>query len=102
MPLDLTVQQNDLDRIIAGTHWTPHSVLGPHATTIDGRPGLVIRAWLPQTEEVVAVTDSTLWRMTRIREEGLYEAFLPDTTHLPSYTLRVTQHDGTVAEIHDP
>ena len=102
MSIDLTVQQDDLDRLIAGTHWAPHSVLGPHATTIDGRPGLVIRAWLPEIKDVEVVSDSILWRMTRIREEGLYEALLPDTPLAPSYTLRLTRHDGTVAEIHDP
>ncbi|THJ18069.1 MAG: 1,4-alpha-glucan branching protein GlgB [Nitrospira sp. CG24B] len=102
MPSDLTLQQDNLDRLIAGTHWAPHSILGPHATTIDGRPGFAIRAWLPQIKDVEVVSDSILWRMTRIREEGLYEALLPDTPLAPSYTLRLTRHDGTVAEIHDP
>ncbi|MGZ8366866.1 MAG: GlgB N-terminal domain-containing protein, partial [Nitrospira sp.] len=107
MSSDLTVQQDNLDRLIAGTHWAPHSVLGPHATTIGGRPGFTIRAWLPQikdvdVKDVEVVSDSVLWRMTRIREEGLYEALLPDTPLAPSYTLRLTRHDGTVAEIHDP
>lgn len=102
MPIELTVQQDDVDRLIAGTHWAPHSVLGPHATTIDGRPCLAIRAWLPQVKDVEVVSDSILRRMTLIREEGLYEALLPDTTQAPSYKLRVTHHDGAVAEIHDP
>ncbi|MGB4068984.1 MAG: 1,4-alpha-glucan branching protein GlgB [Nitrospira sp.] len=102
MPSDLTVQQDNLDRLITGTHWAPHAVLGPHPTIIDGRPGFAIRAWLPQIKDVEVVSDSILWRMTRIREEGLYEALLPDTTLAPSYTLRLTRHDGTVAEIHDP
>jgi 1,4-alpha-glucan branching enzyme len=102
MPLELTIQQDDLDRLIAGTHWSPHSILGPHATTIDGRPFLVIRAWLPQIKDIEAISDSSLWRMTRIHEEGLYEALLTDTTQTPFYKLRITRHDDTVAEIHDP
>lgn len=40
--------------------------------------------------------------MTRIREEGLYETLLPDITQAPPYRLRVTRHDGTVTEVHDP
>ena len=102
MSLDLTIQQDDLDRLIAGTHWAPHSVLGPHATTINGRPSLVIRAWQPDLKDVEVASDSTLWRMTRIHEAGLFEALLPDTTQAPSYKLRVTRQDGTVADIHDP
>lgn len=102
MPSDLTAQQDNLDRLIAGTHWAPHSVLGPQATTIDGHPGFTIRAWLPQIKDVEVVSDSILRRMTRIREEGLYEALLPNIPLAPSYTLRLTRHDGTVTEIHDP
>ena len=44
MSIDQPIQQDNLDRLIAGTHWAPHSVLGPHATTIDGHPGFAIRA----------------------------------------------------------
>lgn len=102
MSLDLTIQQDDLDRLITGTHWAPHTVLGPHPTTIDGRPGFAIRAWLPQIKDVEAVSDSILKPMTRIREEGLYETLFPETTLAPSYKLRVTGLNGTVADIHDP
>ena len=102
MSLEPAIQQDDLDRLITGTHWGPHSVLGPHPTTIDSGPALMIRAWLPQVKDVEVVSDSTLWRMSRVREEGLYEALLPDATQALSYKFRVTHHDGTVAEIHDP
>lgn len=102
MHLDLTVQQDDLDHLIAGTHWAPHSILGPHPTTIDGSPFLSIRAWLPHIKDVEVVSDSFLSRMTLIREDGLYEALLPGATFAPTYKFRITHHDGTVAEIHDP
>lgn len=38
MSIELTDQQDDFDRIIEGTHWNPHSVLGPHPTTVDAVP----------------------------------------------------------------
>ena len=101
MSVEQTIEQDDFDRLIAGTHWNPHSVLGPHVTTVDNRPHLAIRAWLPNVTDVEIVSDSILRRMIRIREEGLYEALLPDTTRIPSYLLRITQHDGTITEIHD-
>ena len=102
MPIELTVQQDDVDRLIAGIHWNPHSILGPHPITIDSRPHLAIRAWLPDVKNVEVVVDSILWRMTRIREEGLYEALLPDMPQAPSYQLRITQFDGTTTEMQDP
>ncbi|MBX3325863.1 MAG: 1,4-alpha-glucan branching protein GlgB [Nitrospira sp.] len=40
--------------------------------------------------------------MTRIFEEGLYEALLPDTISIPSYRLRITHLDDAVTETSDP
>ena len=97
-----TVQQGDIDRLRTGTHWDPHSVLGPHVISINDRPHLAIRAWQPGVKEVALLSNSVLWRMTRIFEEGLYEALLPDTTSIPSYQLRITQPDGAVTETSDP
>jgi 1,4-alpha-glucan branching enzyme len=38
MPSHTEVQTEDLDRLMAGTHWNPRSILGPHRSTIDGAP----------------------------------------------------------------
>ena len=97
-----TVLQDDVDRLRAGTHWDPHSVLGPHVISINGRPHLAIRAWQPGVKEVALLSNSVLWRMTRVYEEGLYETLLPDTTAIPSYQLRITHLNGFVTETFDP
>jgi 1,4-alpha-glucan branching enzyme len=102
MTLHMTIRQDDLDRLTAGTHWDPHSILGPHAVTIDGSPCLVIRAYHPDVKEVEVISDSTLWRMTRVHEAGLFEVILPTTAHIPPYQLRITHHDGPTVETHDP
>lgn len=97
-----TVQQDDVDRLRAGTHWNPHSVLGPHIILLNDRPHLALRAWQPGVKDVALLSNSVLWRMTRIYEEGLYETLLPDTTSIPTYRLRITHLDGAVTEISDP
>jgi 1,4-alpha-glucan branching enzyme len=102
MPLQLTLQQDDLDRLMTGTHWNPHAVLGPHVLTIDGRPCLAIRAWLPDVKDVEVITDSSHLPMTRIHEAGLFEALLSAMARVPSYQLRVQHDDGTVMDVHDP
>ena len=97
-----TVQQDDVDRLRAGTHWDPHSVLGPHVILLNDRPHLALRTWQPGVKEVALLSNSVLWRMARIYEEGLYETLLPDTTSIPAYRLRITHLDGAVTEISDP
>lgn len=47
MPPQITFSQDDLERLITGTHWDPRAILGPHVATIDQVSCLIIRAWLP-------------------------------------------------------
>ncbi|MBM4127305.1 MAG: 1,4-alpha-glucan branching protein GlgB [Nitrospira sp.] len=97
--------QDDLDRLIAGTHWNPRAILGPHRGTIGGTPCLIIRAWLPYAARAdVRPADpaESLIPMTRLHDDGLFEAIVPNPTPIPSYRLRITHYDGTVAELHDP
>ena len=102
MSHERTIQQDDVDRLRAGTHWDPHSILGPHMILINDRPHLALRAWQPGVREVVVLSDSVLGHMKRVCEEGLYELLLPDTTSIPSYRLRITHLDGTITETDDP
>jgi len=100
-----TFQQEDLDRLLAGTHWNPRAILGPHRGMIGGRPSLMIRVWLPYAARVDVLPEDPagpLVPMTRLHDAGLFEAIAPGATPIPSYRLRVTQHDGTVVELHDP
>ncbi len=100
-----TFQQEDLDRLLAGTHWNPRAILGPHRGTIGGQPSLMIRVWLPYATRVDLLPEDPagpLVPMTRLHDAGLFEAIAPEATPIPFYRLRVTQHDGTVIELHDP
>ena len=98
-------QQEDLDRLIAGTHWNPRAILGPHCSTIGGKPSVIIRAWLPYAARADVRSDDPaglLVPMTRLHDAGLFEAIVPAQTTIPSYRLSITQHDGTIVEFHDP
>jgi 1,4-alpha-glucan branching enzyme len=123
---DLRIE--DLERLIAGTHWNPHSVLGPHAGMIEGKPCLVIRAWLPHAAQVdiifhpptparqgARVTElgppssdpaptsrESLLPMTCLHEAGLFEVVVPSKTPIPAYRFRVLQRDGTRIDSRDP
>ena len=105
MPSHSEVQTEDLDRLIAGRHWNPRSILGPQRSTIGGVPCLVIRAWFPYAAHVDVIPASLskpLLQMTRLHEAGLFEAVVPKDIAVPLYRLRVTRHDGAIIEQHDP
>jgi 1,4-alpha-glucan branching enzyme len=100
-----TFHQEDLDRLIEGTHWNPRAILGPHRGTIGGQPCVLIRAWLPyaaRADVLPADPAGSLVPMTRRHDAGLFEAIAPESTPIPTYRLRVTEQDGTVVELHDP
>ncbi|CUQ64994.1 1,4-alpha-glucan branching protein GlgB [Candidatus Nitrospira inopinata] len=105
MSTPLHLEQDDLDRLIAGTHWNPRALLGPHPCTIDGRRRLVIRAWFPHAAQVSVIPtpmSPSLIPMIRLHEAGLFEAVVPEDTPVPLYRFTVTRRDGTVIETHDP
>jgi 1,4-alpha-glucan branching enzyme len=99
-----TVPQEDLQHLIAGTHWNPRSILGPHTATINGQPAMVVRTWLPHAAgvDLVAAASSEPVKMARVHEAGLFEGFVPAPVTAASYRLRIVGDDGTVREEHDP
>jgi 1,4-alpha-glucan branching enzyme len=99
------LKTEDLEHLIAGTHWNPRALLGPHPGMVDGKPCLIIRAWLPyaaQVDVMPKTPSGSLLPMTRLHEAGLFEVGLPPGTEVPLYRLKVTHHDGTIVETHDP
>jgi 1,4-alpha-glucan branching enzyme len=118
MLVPTTVPKHDLEHLIHGTHWNPRSILGPHIVTTDGKPSLVIRAWLPYAVRVEVLHDSSEQpryaastpaalsgsplSMTRIHETGLFEAVVPMQQEILPYRLRIMNHEGTTITTHDP
>ncbi|MEQ1626444.1 MAG: 1,4-alpha-glucan branching enzyme, partial [Nitrospira sp.] len=93
-------KQDDLERLISGTHWNPRAILGPHPTP----QGLTIRIWLPfaETVEIVPAGQTAPVSAKRIHEAGLFEALLPKQNDALHYKIRARAADGTITESHDP
>ncbi|MCP9439696.1 MAG: 1,4-alpha-glucan branching protein GlgB [Nitrospira sp.] len=101
----LHLEQDDLDRLIAGTHWNPRALLGPHHCMIDGQRCLLIRAWFPHAEQVAVIAapaSQSPIPMTRRHDAGLFEVVVPENTMPPLYRFRIERDDGTITEVHDP
>jgi 1,4-alpha-glucan branching enzyme len=100
-----TVSLGEIERLVAGQHHDPHSVLGAHpvpeASSLDG--GVVIRALRPLATTVSAVLpDGSKHPMTH-RHLGVFEGTVPGSSaSVPDYRLEVTYADGEPRSQDDP
>jgi 1,4-alpha-glucan branching enzyme len=77
----------EIDRIVAGTHHDPHSVLGAHAQP--GAAVTVVRALRPLAASVaVVLPDGRRFPMTHVHQ-GVFAATLP-LSQVPDYRIAVT------------
>jgi 1,4-alpha-glucan branching enzyme len=80
------VSLGEIDRIVAGTHYDPHSVLGAHPGP-DG--GVIVRALRPLAKSVaVVLPDGTRFPMDHVHE-GVFAVVLP-VGDVPDYRLAVS------------
>ena len=91
----LAPDRSDLDRLLAGEHHDPHSVLGAH----EYGGVTVIRAYRPHAVEVVALVGPDRFEMAHI-ESGLFAVALP-FTDLVDYRLEISYHGaGDGPDVH--
>jgi 1,4-alpha-glucan branching enzyme len=88
----------EIGRIVACDHHDPHSVLGAHAT----RGGVVVRAFRPGAEKVVAFTEGREpVRLRRIHGDGAFSGKIPDATLPLEYELEAAYPGGHTARSRD-
>ncbi|GGP46595.1 1,4-alpha-glucan branching protein GlgB [Saccharothrix coeruleofusca] len=88
------IQPHDVDRLLAGSHHDPHSVLGVHHV----REGVVARALRPGARAVSVMAGDKRFELDRVAD-GLFAGELPD--HPGDYRLEV-DYDGHLVEVDDP
>ena len=80
----------EIERIVAGQHHDPHSVLGAHL----GPRGVTIRALRPMAASVTAVLSDGSRHPVPHRHQGVFEVRLPESQRsVPDYLLEVTYPD---------
>ncbi|MDX1687249.1 MAG: 1,4-alpha-glucan branching protein GlgB [Candidatus Promineifilaceae bacterium] len=89
---EATLPAATIDAIVGAYHGDPFSVLGPH----DHPEGVVIRAFHPhvQTVDVLLPGDADPVPMRRVREDGFFEAILPNRQLPLSYRFRLSDVEG--------
>lgn len=72
------LSRHDIDRLAHGEHADPHKVLGVHPAELDGKKGLIIRAFHPDAVKADIVVNGKSIPMERLpRAQGLFACFLP-------------------------
>jgi 1,4-alpha-glucan branching enzyme len=100
-----SVPRDDLDRLLAADHTSPHSILGAHPATMAGEVGVVIRALIPNALYVECVLDDgRVVPMTREAEgqADLYGAFIAGATLPTRHRFRFHYPDGATWDRGDP
>src|SRR6202167_6557993 len=93
------ISLGEIERIVAGQHHDPHSVLGAHP----GPGGVTIRALRPLATEVTAVlADGSRYPMPH-RHQGVFEVTVPESAGtVRDYELEVRYVDGKPQLQDDP
>jgi 1,4-alpha-glucan branching enzyme len=99
------ITDEDIQRFLEFRYSAPHRILGPHYN--EEEKSLVIRAFFPTREEVSIVPQKNEMsfkkqKMTKIRDEGLFEIVLSDTSATVKYQLEITDKDNKTLTITDP
>ena len=95
----------ELAALARGRHSDPFAVLGPHDARLDGKDGVIVRAFRPlaASMHVRLWPDTERHEMTRVESEGLFEVFLAGARRATlDYRLVATWTDGSEFEWDDP
>ena len=91
----------ELDRLIQSDQHNPHQVLGIHPA--EGAPGQVaIRAFKPHADQMLLVIDNSKISMTRIREQGVFEAVITPPAQEFDYSFEASFPHNVSQRIEDP
>jgi 1,4-alpha-glucan branching enzyme len=96
------IRPADRARLLAGEHSSPHSILGLHPASADGKSGAIVRAFHPDAVVADCLPPNGDWLALEPQGGGLFSLFLPGVTPPCDYRLRFRFDDGNTWERRDP
>ncbi|WAL60180.1 1,4-alpha-glucan branching enzyme [Thermocoleostomius sinensis] len=89
-----------------GNHHRIYEKMGAHVTEIDGVQGVYFAVWAPNARNVSVLGDFNHWdgrqHQMRIRNNGIWELFIPGLTYGAAYKYEIKNHHGHIYEKSDP
>jgi len=95
------ISQAELDRLVAGEHVDPHTILGPRVT----RTGLLVRALRPGATQVrvsLDLDDAAKAELTRTHEGGVFEGVIAGVNEVLPYVIEASYASGGTWTLRDP
>ena len=96
-PPSAAVPKAELDRLVNGSHYGPHSILGEHPAG----DSTIIRALRPTAESVAALIGDTRLELPRLHKGGVFGAVV-ERTGIDDYRIEATYPDHSVHVTDDP
>jgi len=96
------IAPEDIDRILMIEHSDPHSVLGAHPASFDGRDGAVVREFHPDATAAEIVVEGVRYPMESGEAEGLFWRWLPGHCLPISYRVSFSFADDSTWEVDTP
>ena len=102
-PLLSGISEEAVERLVSVDHSDPHSILGAHPYTLNGKNGVVIRAFHPDASQAQALIKGRKpCYMERCHPGGLFAFFVPRRRLPLSYRLRFFFENGDAWESDAP
>jgi 1,4-alpha-glucan branching enzyme len=99
-----TATEVEVQQILQGKHHDPFNLLGAHKVTLEGKPAVSVRAFLPHavSAAVVSTASDPVLEMVKVDPEGFFEAIFEETEEIFVYRLRLTDESGNTWDVWDP
>ena len=99
------IDHSDLERIVNTDHYDPFQVLGSHRIDVDGKPSIVVRAFMPDTAEAFVVEAGVKKQqetaMKKIHDGGVFEAVFEGREEVFPYRLKRVDMGGSSETFED-
>jgi 1,4-alpha-glucan branching enzyme len=97
----MSINTDDINRIINGEHIDPHTILGLHET--DGG-GYTVRAFIKNADyiDLIIDGDDNKYRFSKIDDRGFFEVCLENKKNGFRYNLEITDYEKNTFELDDP
>jgi 1,4-alpha-glucan branching enzyme len=100
------ISKPELDAFLKAKSGKPHDLLGMHPCKLDGRSGLVVRAFLRDAASCevfdLSASERKTYPMEKVAKEGFFETFIAGRTEPFPYRLRVETESREVRQFFDP